>query len=71
MIHFFLFSFTLRYNYKDIDLNVFKVVFFLQEGPRGRGRGFERNSSFTSTRGTGGRFFSPPGPYGRRESNRG
>ncbi|GFT51849.1 protein virilizer homolog [Nephila pilipes] len=42
-----------------------------KEGSRGRGRGFERNQAFTSTRGTGGRFFSPPGPYGRRESNRG
>uniref|UniRef100_T1D1V3 Putative virilizer-like protein n=1 Tax=Cupiennius salei TaxID=6928 RepID=T1D1V3_CUPSA len=42
-----------------------------KENSRGRGRGFERNSAFTSTRGTGGRFFSPPGPYGRRESNRG
>ncbi|XP_054715831.1 protein virilizer homolog isoform X2 [Uloborus diversus] len=43
-----------------------------KEGSRGgRGRGFERNQVFPSTRGTGGRFFSPPGPYGRRESNRG
>ncbi|KAG8190819.1 hypothetical protein JTE90_028318 [Oedothorax gibbosus] len=43
-----------------------------KDGSRGRGRGFERNQPFTSNRGTGrSNFFSPPGLYNRRDSNRG
>lgn len=39
-----------------------------KEASRGRGRGFDNGRAFGSTR--GGRFFSPPGSYNRRETNR-
>ncbi|XP_023242093.1 protein virilizer homolog [Centruroides sculpturatus] len=39
-----------------------------KEASRGRGRGFDNGRAFGSTR--GGRFFSPPGSYNRRDTNR-